>query len=173
MFIDGSKFREQFVLKKGHSCEIISKLDKRFWQRRFFNNFFMAVYCKKPPFTRAMFMNRPEIRERFVKRVSQGTFLWICLKIGPAVSEKKIFEEFLHVRIVHEVPIPQSHVYGQVKISRTIFWKGSPKEHSCEIISRSDKRFKRKRFLKNCFKNFISIRWQPEFLMESNSVNNF
>ena len=52
------------------------------------------------------------------------------------------------------------------------FWKGSPKEHSCEIISKSDKRFQ-KTFLKNCLKNSISLPWQPEFLMESNSVNNF
>ena len=30
------------------------------------------------------------------------------------------------------------------------FWKGSPKEHSCEIISKSDQRFQR-RFFKNFF----------------------
>ena len=51
--------------------------------------------------------------------------------------------------------------------------KGSPKEHSCEIISKSDQRFQRRRFLKKCLKNSISLPWQPEFLMESNSVNNF
>ena len=33
------------------------------------------------------------------------------------------------------------------------YWKGSPKEHSCEIISKSDQRFQRKRFLKNSLKN--------------------
>ena len=53
------------------------------------------------------------------------------------------------------------------------FWKGSPKEHSCEIISKSDQRFQRRRFLKNCLKNSILLPWQPEFLMESNTVNNF
>ena len=52
------------------------------------------------------------------------------------------------------------------------FWKGSPKEHSCEIILKSDQRFLR-RFFKNYLKNSISLLWQPEFLMESNSVNNF
>ena len=40
------------------------------------------------------------------------------------------------------------------------FWKGSPKEHSCEIISKSDQGFQRKRFLKNCLKNSISLPWQ-------------
>ena len=53
------------------------------------------------------------------------------------------------------------------------FWKGSPKEHSCEIILKSDQRFLRRRFFKNYLKISISLPWQPEFLMESNSVNNF
>ena len=53
------------------------------------------------------------------------------------------------------------------------FWKGSPKEHSCEFISKSDQRFLRRRFLKNCLINSISLPWQPEFLMESNSVFKF
>ena len=52
------------------------------------------------------------------------------------------------------------------------FWKGSPKEHSCEIIVKSDLPFLRIRFLKNCLKNSILLPWQPEFLMESNSVTN-
>ena len=121
---------------------------------------------------------------------------------------------------MQEAPIHQSHVYGWIKISRTIFekghprnipvklfqnltsgfweedflrisscpysarsphspepclwtdknfannfWKGSPKEHSCEIILKSDQRFLRRRFLKNCLKNSVSLPWQPEFLM--------
>ena len=53
------------------------------------------------------------------------------------------------------------------------FWKGSPKEHSYEIISKSDQWFQRRRFLKNCLKNSILLPCQPEFLMESNSMNNF
>ena len=128
---------------------------------------------------------------------------------------------------MQEAPIHQSHVNGQIKIWRTIFEKGhprnipvklfqnltssfreedflrisscpssarshhspqpflgrskftnnfrkgSPKEHSFEIISKSDQWFQRRRFLKNCLKNSILLPWQPEFLMESNSVNNF
>ena len=49
------------------------------------------------------------------------------------------------------------------------FWKGSSKERSCEIISKSNQRFQEK----ICLKNSISLPWQAEFLMESNSVNNF
>ena len=149
-------------------------------------------------------MDRSKFREQFLKRVTQGTFLWNYFKIWPAVPEKKTFQEFLHVLIVQEAPIHQSHVNRQIKISRTIFekghqrnipvklfqnltsssggdflsisscpysarsphsqepclwtdqnfannfWKGSPKEHSCEIISKLDLRFQRRRFLKNC-----------------------
>ena len=53
------------------------------------------------------------------------------------------------------------------------FWKRSPKEHFFKIISKLDQQFQMRRFLKNCLKNSISWPWQPEFLMESNSVNNF
>ena len=129
---------------------------------------------------------------------------------------------------MREAPIHQSHVYGRIKFSRTIFeeghqrnipvklfqnlicsfweedllrisscpygarsphspepcfwadqnfankfWKESPKEHPFEIISKSDQWFQRRRFLKNCLKNSISLPWQPEFLMESYSLNNF
>ena len=45
-------------------------------------------------------------------------------------------------------------------------------EQPCEIISKSDKWFQRRRFLKNSLKNSIWLPWQPEFLMESNSANN-
>ena len=119
-------------------------------------------------------------------------------------------EDFLRISscpyIVQEAPIDQSHVFGRIKISQTLFekghprnipaklfqnvtsgfeeedflrisscpysarsphspepclwtdqnfankfWKGSPKEHSCEIISKSDQRFRRRRFFKNFF----------------------
>ena len=111
----------------------------------------------------------------------------------------------LHVCIVQNAPIHQSHIYRQIKVLRTIFekghprnihvklfqnltsgfgekslrisscpysakslhspepylltyqnfahnfWKGSLKEYSCEIILKSDKQFRRRRFFKNFF----------------------
>ena len=41
-----------------------------------------------------------------------------------------------------------------------------------DIISKQDQQFQR-RFLKNYLKNSMPLPWQPEFLMESNSVNKF
>ena len=63
-----------------------------------------------------MFIDK--ILQHFLKRVTQGTFLWNYFKIWPVVSEK-IFKEFVHVS-----PIRQSHVHERIKISLTIFEKG-------------------------------------------------
>ena len=57
------------------------------------------------------------------------------------------------------------------------FWKGTSKEHSCEIISKSDKPFRRRRFLKNFFLSLCSARSphlsEPCFWANQNFANNF
>ena len=63
----------------------------------------------------------------YLKRVTQGTFMQNYSKIRQAVSEKKIYKEFLHFGIVKEAPIHQSHVYGWIKISRKNFERGHPR----------------------------------------------
>ena len=50
---------------KDHSCEIISKSDQRFLRRKFFKNFFMSVYCKKPPITRSLFIDGSNFANNF------------------------------------------------------------------------------------------------------------
>ena len=87
-----------------HFREIISNSDQLFQRRIFFKNFFMSIWYKKPPFTRAMFMDGSKFRGQFLKRVSQGTFLWNYFKIEPAVPEEKIFKELLWK--FHFVAIP-------------------------------------------------------------------
>ena len=72
-------------------------------------------------------MDGSKFHEQILKRVTKGTFLWNYFKIWLAVSEKKIYQEFLHVPIVQEAPIYQSHAFGQIKISWTIFEKGHPR----------------------------------------------
>ena len=64
------------------------------------------------------------------------------------------------------IPINHSHVYRWIKILLS-FWKGSPKEHSCEMISKSDKWFQRTRvfdgikfceqYLKRCLKKLLMM----------------
>ena len=57
------------------------------------------------------------------------------------------------------------------------FWKGSPKEHSCEIISKSDQQFRRRRFFKNFFMSLYSARSpnspEPCFWADQNFANSF
>ena len=42
-----------------------------------------------------MFLGRSKFPKQFLKRVTQGTFLWNYFKIGWGVSEEKIFKELL------------------------------------------------------------------------------
>ena len=132
---------------------------------------------------------------------------------------------------MREAPIHQSHIYGGIKISRTLlekdhprnipvklfqnlttsfgedflrisscpysarsphspqpclwtdknfaknFWKGSPKEHSCEIISKSHQQFRKRRFFKNFFMSLYSARSphssEPYFWADQNFANKF
>ena len=58
------------------------------FQRRIYKNFFMSVQCKQPPFTNTMFIDRLKFRKQFLKRVTQGTFLWNYFQIWLVLSEK-------------------------------------------------------------------------------------
>ena len=52
---------------------------------------------------------------------------------------------------MQKAPIHQSHVYRRIKISRTSFDKDhAPKEHSCEIISKSDHWFQKRLRISSC-----------------------
>ena len=193
------------LMSNPDSCKIISKLDQRFL-RRFFKNFFMSVSCKKPQFTRAMFMDRSKFCEHFLKNITQGIFLCNYFKIWPAVLEKNIFvrisscpysagspispepclwtdqnfgnilekgrplnipvklfqnrtssfqeEDFLRISsCLYSARRPHSPepCFWMDQNFTNNFWKGSLKEHSCEIIIKSDQRFQRRRFFKNFF----------------------
>ena len=64
--------------------------------------------------------------------------------------------------MVQEAPIHQSHVYGRIKILRTIFEKGQPRNIPVKWLQNRTSG-SREDFLKNCLKNSISLPWQPEF----------
>ena len=81
----------RLLMSKPGSCKIISKSDQRFLRTRFFKNFFMSVYSKSPPFIRAIYIDRSQFCHQFLKRVTQGTFLWNYFKIWQAVLERKFF----------------------------------------------------------------------------------
>ena len=81
--------------EKGHPRNIPVKLFQNLtnsFGEKSFIRISSCPYCakKKKTFTRAIFIDRSIFCEHFLKRVTQGTFLWNYFKIWPAVS-KKIF----------------------------------------------------------------------------------
>ena len=63
-------------------------------------------------------------------------------------------KNFSEVHTVKKVPPTVAMVFDGSKFQEQ-FSKGSHKEQSCEIISKSDQQFQRRRFLKNSLKNSI------------------
>ena len=93
-------------------------------------------------------MNVSKFREQILKKVSPGIFLWNYFKIGPAVSEKKIFLRISLCPYSARSPLSPEPFFFFFLFFLTdqnfanSFWKGSPEEHSCEIISKSDQRLR-------------------------------
>ena len=111
--------------------------------------------------------------KQFLKRVTQGIILWNYFKIWHMVSEEKNFEESLSSLHSGKKAPPWQPCFSMDQNFANSFWKGSHKEQSCEITSKSEEWFQRRRFLKNSLKNSIWLPWQPEILMESNPANTF
>ena len=159
MFFDGSKFREP-ILKRVTQGTILWNYFK-IWHavsEKNFEEFLWSLHSEKslpppppPPPMAAMFFDRSKCRKQFLKRVTQRTILWNYCKFWLVVSEKKIFSEFLHVRILKKVSPPWRPCFSTDQNFAYNFLKGSPNEHSYEIISKSGKGFQRRRFFKNFF----------------------
>ena len=62
--------------------------------------------------------------------------------------EEDFFYEFLHVCIVQEAPIHQSHVYGWIKIMRTIFEKGHTRNIPVKLFQNLTSGFGEEDFLR-------------------------
>ena len=97
MFIDRSKFCEQFF-KKDHPRNIPVKLFQNlassFGEEDIFKNFFMSVWCKKPPFTRAMFMDVSKFHEQFFEKGHQRN---IPVKLFQNLTSGFREEDFLRI----------------------------------------------------------------------------
>ena len=77
-----------------HFCEIILKSGRWFRRRRFLK-FTLCTYKEKwPRPLAAMFFDESTWLEQLCKKVTQASFLWKYIEIGPWVSEKKIFESY-------------------------------------------------------------------------------
>ena len=101
MFFHGSKFCEQFLKRvtKGIILWNYFKIWHAVSEEKNFEEFLWSPHNEKSPQAptpmAAMFFHGSKFRNLFLKRVTQGTILWNYFKIGSAVSEEKIFKEFL------------------------------------------------------------------------------
>ena len=85
-------------------------------------------------------------------------------------------EDFLHVHIVQEAPIHQSHVYGWIKISQTIFEKGHQRNIPVKLFENLTSDFGEEDFLRisSCpFSARSPHSPDPCLWMDQNFTNNF
>ena len=130
------------------------------------------------PFTKAMFIHGSNFHKQFFKRSPKEIPVKLFQNWTSGFREK----DFLRIS-----PCPYSarSTHSPEPCLRTDqnfannFIKGSPKEHSCEIILKSDQRFQRKRIFKNffmsiwCKKSPASPTWRPCFSTDQNFANKF
>ena len=102
----------------------------------------MAIYCKMPPFTTAMFI---DASKTVLRKVNQRTFLWNYFKIWLAVSE--IFFKNFSMPYSAKTPIHQSHVYWRIKILWTSFKKGQPRNIPVTLFQNLTSGFREEDFL--------------------------
>ena len=88
---------------RNNPAKLFRNLTSSFIEEKFWKISLKSTQWKKPPPMVAIFFDGSNIRQQCLKRVTQGTILWNYSEFWPAVSEKKIFYEFLHVHIVQKV----------------------------------------------------------------------
>ena len=72
----------------------------------------------------------------------------VTTRAGPDLTPGVIFEQTLHVCIVQKAPIHQSPFYRQIKILRTIFEKGHPRNIPVKLFQNLTSGFGEKVFLR-------------------------
>ena len=172
------------IFEKGHPRNIPVKLFQNltsgFGEKSFLRISSCPYSAKSPhspePYFRQIKILRSKFCEQVLKRVTQGIFLWNYFKIWPAVSKKKIIWALLHVPILREAPINQSHVYGWIKISRTVFEKGHPRNIPVKLFQNLTSSFGEEDFLRisSCPYSARSPHSpEPCLWMDQNFANNF
>ena len=141
MFIDGWKF--QIFLKRltqGKTLKLFQNLTCHFREEDIFR--ISSCLCSAT--------------NNFLKRVTQETFLWNYFKIWTSGSRE---EDILRISSC-QYSANSLHSLQQCLLTdqnfMNKFWNGSSKEHSAEIISKSDQQVQEKIF-KELLKTFHSV----------------
>ena len=132
------------------------------------------------PFTRAMFIHRSNIHKQFLKGSSKENSCEIISKFDHRFRRRRFFKDFLRISSCPysaRSPHHQSHVYGGIRILRTIFETGQLRNIPMKLFQNRTNGFQRRRFFKNFF---MSIKWKkspppwrPCFSKDQNFENTF
>ena len=136
------------------------------------------------PFTRAMFIHGSNFHEQFLKGSPKENSCEIISKFDQRFQRRRFFKDFLRISSCPDSarsPHSPEPCLWTDQNSTHKFLKGSPKEHSCEIISKSKDRFQTRRFFYEFFHVHIVQKvspsptppWWPCFLTDQNFANNF
>ena len=128
---------------KQHTCEIIPNSDQLYWWRRILKNFFQSIECKVSPPPEAMFFDDQNFTNNFWKGSPKEKSCEFISK-SDQQFQRRILKNFSQCKN----PSPTAAMFFDDQNFMNNFWKGSPKEKSCEFISKSDQQFQR-RILKN------------------------
>ena len=145
---------------KEHSCEIISKSDHQFGEEDFLRISSCPYGARSP--------HSPEpclwTDQNFANNFEKGHPRNIPVKLFQNLTGSFREEDFLRIsscpysaRSPHS---PEPCFWTDQNFVDN-FLKELPLEHSCEIISKSDQRFRRRRFFKNFFMSCVPVR--PRF----------
>ena len=137
-------------MSKPDSCEIISKSDQRFLRTRFFMEFLHVCIEQKAPIHQSHIYRQITILPSiFEKDHPRNIPVKLFQNLTCGFGEKSFLRISSCPYSARSPHSPEPCLWTDQNFAN-IFSKGSPKEHSCEIISKSDQQFQR-RFFKNFF----------------------
>ena len=149
MFIDRSKFQKQFWKGslKEHFYEIVFKI----WpivSEKIFLWFCLCSYSQVAPIRQSHVYGQIKILQTIFEK---GHPRNIPVELFQNLTSSFGEEDFLrisYVHIVQEAPFHQSHVYGRIKISRTVFEKGHPRNIPVKLFQNLTSSFGEEDFLR-------------------------
>ena len=152
--MDGSKFREQFLKRVTQGTipvKLFQNLTSSFGEEDFLRISSCPYIVQEAPIHQSHVFWRIKISQTIFEK---GHPRNIPAKLFQNMTSSFGEEDFLRISScpysAGSPHSPEPCLWKDQDFTNN-FWKGSLKEHSCEIISKSDKRFRRRRVFKNFF----------------------
>ena len=176
--MDASKFREQ-IFEKGYlrniPVKLFQNLTSSFREEDFLRISSCPYSARNPHSPEPCLWTDQNFTNIFGKGSPKEHSCEIISKSDQQFRRRRFFQEF-HVPIVQEAPIHQSHIYGWIKILRTIFEKGHLRNIPVKLFQNLTSSFREEDFLRISSCPY-SARGphspEPCFWAEQNFANNF